>query len=295
MMAVAIKTESLDKTCGRAKAVTDFSLSVPTGQVLGLLGPNGAGKTTLLKMIAGLLAPDAGSVYLNGYDLARERDKALQQVTAIVQGVCPLDERRSVWQNLAPTARERAERLLRDLDLWESRDAPVAGLPHGFRQRAVLACALGADSPILLLDEPVLGLDMHAAHIAKIWIKQLAREQGKTIVVATCRLQLVQELGDRVVVMKDGRLAVDVPASRALGLSMPATYRIKVKGVLDARWMTWFDGLTMTATQDETILSGSVADQPALHSLLIRIRDLGLPLVSVNHIEPDLEDLLVQV
>lgn len=294
-MAVAIKTESLDKTYGRAKAVADFSLSVPTGQVLGLLGTNGAGKTTLLKMIAGLLAPDEGSVHLNGYDLARERDKALQQVTAIVQGVCPLDERRSVWQNLAPTARVGTARLLHDFELWEGRNDPVGDLPHGFRQRAVLACALGTDSPILLLDEPVLRLDAHAARIAKTWIKKLAREQGRTIVVATCRLQLVQELGDRVVVMKGGRLAVDVPVSGALGLSMPATYRIKVKGVLDARWMTWFDGLSVTATQDETILSGSVADQPALHSLLIRIRDLGLPLVSVNRIEPDLEDLLIQV
>jgi ABC-2 type transport system ATP-binding protein len=293
-MVVAIKTELLDKTYGSARAVTDFSLSVPAGQVIGLLGPNGAGKTTLLKMIAGLLAPDAGSVHLNGYDLARERDSALQQVTAIVQGVCLLDGRRSIWQNLSPAGRVGAAPLLHDFELWESRDDPVGDLPHGFRQRAALVCALGAESPILLLDEPTLGLDAHAVHIAKTWIRQLAREQGKTIVVATCCLQLVQEVGDRVVLMKDGRLSADVPVSGALGLSMPAVYRIRVKGVLDARWMTWFDGLTVTTTQDETILSGSVADQPALHSLLIRIRDLGLPLVSVHRIEPELEDLLVQ-
>jgi ABC-2 type transport system ATP-binding protein len=293
-MAVAIQTESLDKTYGSAKAVTDFSLSVPTGQVLGLLGSNGAGKTTLLKMIAGLLAPDAGSVHLNGYDLARERDNALQQVTAIVQGVCPLDERRSIWQNLSPVARVGAAPLLYDFELWAGCDDPVSDLPHGFRQRAVLACALGAGSPILLLDEPMLGLDARAARTAKAWIERLAREQGKTILVATCRLQLAQEIGDRIVVMKNGCRVADVLVSKSLGLSMPASYRIKVKGVLDARWATWFDGLTMTATQDETILSGPVADQPALHSLLIRIRDLGLPLVSVNRIEPDLEALLFQ-
>ena len=294
-MAVAIKTESLDKAYGHAKAVTDFSLSVPVGQVLGLLGPNGAGKTTLLKIMAGLLAPDAGSVHLNGYDLARERDAALRQAAAVVQGARPWDEQRSVWQNLSPSAREGAERLLRELDLWEKRDDPVGSLPHGFRQRAALACVLGAGTPILLLDEPTLGLDARAARVARTWIEKLAREQGKTILVATCRLHLAQEISDRIVVMKDGCLAADVPVSQALGLSMPAAYRIKVKGVLDARWATWFDGLTMTAARDETILSGPVADQPALHSLLIRIRDLGLPLVSVNRIEPDLEALLLQV
>ena len=74
----------------------------------------------------------------------------------------------------------------------------------------------------------------------------------------------------------------DVKTGKRLGLDQPAIYEIKVKGGLDARWAAWFDGLTVTAVQDETTITGCITDQPALHGLLARIRDLGLPLVSVQ-------------
>ncbi len=73
----------------------------------------------------------------------------------------------------------------------------------------------------------------------------------------------------------------------SIGLTKAAQYEIRVKGALDARWQTWFEGMTITASNDETIISGTVADQTALHSLLARIRDLGLPLIAVNQIEAD--------
>ena len=79
----------------------------------------------------------------------------------------------------------------------------------------------------------------------------------------------------------------DVKTDQRMELDRPAVYEIKVKGGLDARWAAWFDGLTVTAVQDETIITGRIADQPALHGLLARIRDLGLPLVSVQCREPD--------
>ena len=74
---------------------------------------------------------------------------------------------------------------------------------------------------------------------------------------------------------------------KSIGLTKAARYEIRVKGVLDARWQTWFDGMTITSGDDETIISGTVADQAALHSLLLRIRDLGLPLIAVNQVEAD--------
>jgi ABC-2 type transport system ATP-binding protein len=178
---------------------------------------------------------------------------------------------------------------LRELGLWACRDSSIGHLSHGFRQRVALARALSAGAPILLLDEPTLGLDMQAARAVEAWIARLAREQAKTIVVASCHRQLVHDLVDRMVVMERGRLVADVLLSSALGLSTPATYRIRVKGALDARWTAWFDGLAVAAVHDETVISGLVVDQPTLHSLLIKIRDLGLPLISVNRIEPGLE------
>jgi ABC-2 type transport system ATP-binding protein len=289
MAATAIEIKSLTKTYGRSRVVEDCSLSIPGGQVLGLLGPNDAGKTTILKLIAGLLVPDAGSVRLNGYDLVHEREVALQQVVAVVQGIRQLDKGRSVWQNLSPAARRGGEYLLRELGLWKCRDLSVDHLSHGFQQRVALARALSAGVPILLLDEPTLGLDMQAARAVETWIARLACEQGKTVVVASCHRQPVHDFVDRVVVMERGRLVADVLPSSTLGLSTPATYRIRVKGALGARWTAWFDGLAVAAVDDETVISGLVIDQPTLHSLLIKIRDLGLPLISVNRIEPGLE------
>jgi ABC-type methionine transport system ATPase subunit len=131
-------------------------------------------------------------------------------------------------------------------------------------------------------------LDEQAAHTVESWVRRLAHEQGKTVVVATCHRRLAQELCDRVVVLQDGRLVADVPVNRELSLDQPATYQIRVKGSLHERWAVWFDGLTVTAVQDETVIAGPVTDQPALHGLLVKIRDLGLPLVSVHCVEPDL-------
>lgn len=84
-------------------------------------------------------------------------------------------------------------------------------------------------------------------------------------------------------------MSAKITSSFYLNLTGPACYQIKVKGELDTSWTVWFDGLTVTAVADETTLSGTVVDQSALHGLLAKIRDLGLPLVSVNHIESNLE------
>lgn len=277
-MAAAIEVEDLSKTYRHAQAVVNLTLSIPTGQVLGLLGPNGAGKTTVLKLLAGLLLPDKGSVHLNGYDVVHERELARQQVAAVVQGVCQGGR----------LTRGGAEVLLRELGLWECREVPVGSLSHGLRRRAVLANVLSADVPILLLDEPTFGLDRHGAHTLMVWVRRLAREQNKTVAIATCRQQLAQDLCDRVAILRNGRLVADVPVRSGLGLDQPATYQIRVKGGLDARWAAWFDGLTVTAVRDETIIAGPIIDQPALHGLLVKIRDLGLPLVSVHCVEPEL-------
>jgi hypothetical protein len=82
----------------------------------------------------------------------------------------------------------------------------------------------------------------------------------------------------------------DVKTDKRMGLDQPAIYEIKVQGGLDARWAAWFNGLTVTAVQDETTITGCIADQPALHGLLTRIRDLGLPLVSVQRVQADAGD-----
>lgn len=301
-----INLESLSKTYRRSKgapvkAVHDLSLSVPAGQICGLVGPNGAGKTTVLKTIAGLVSPFTGRVCLSRYDLVHERDAAMQQIGALIEGEHNVQRQLSVWDNLmrceqrdssGHSIQTHAERLLHELDLWEWRDDELSLLSQGMQRQIAVACVLMADSPILLLDEPTQYLDLQAAHKAEAWIRQLAHEKGTTVLLATRQPKVAQALCDRVVLMRQGHLVADRPTSELCHLLQGDYYHIRIKGQLEDRRSAWFDDLVLATEGDDTVLSGVVADQAALQGVIVKIRDLGIPLLSVTRVEPGLEELL---
>jgi ABC-type multidrug transport system ATPase subunit len=156
-----------------------------------------------------------------------------------------------------------------------------------------IASALVSDPAILLLDEPTLGLDEHSAKLTLNWIERLARGDGRTIVLASRHVENLREHCDRVVLLHAGRLALDQPATILRGLGPEDVYQITVKGHLDDEWADWFEGLQIQPTDaGETILTGPVVDQTALHGILIKVRDLGLPLLSLTRVEPGLGEVL---
>jgi len=203
----AIETIGLQKTYGRGAkalaAVKPTTLTVPWGQVIGLLGPNGAGKTTIIKMISGLITPTAGTIRVGGYDVARQRPQAVRQIGAVLEGSRNVYWPLSAWENLmyfgqlkglrAAEIKPRAERLLTELGLWERRHETVGSFSRGMQQKVAVSAALITDPPILLLDEPTIGLDVEAARTFKDWITHLARDEGKTIVLTTHQLEGAQE------------------------------------------------------------------------------------------------------
>ena len=206
---VAIEIESLSKTYYKrnksvTKAVDNLNLSVPAGHVFGFLGANGAGKTTTIKMICGLVTPTTGRVHVNGYDVAREHSMAMRQIGAVLEGTRNVYWRLTAWQNLLYFGRlkgcrgeglkVRAEQLLRELDLWERRNDSIRTFSRGMQQKVAIACALISDPPIILLDEPTLGLDYQASRTVKAWIAQLANDQGKTVVLTTHQVDMAQSL-----------------------------------------------------------------------------------------------------
>ncbi len=303
---LAIEVEALSKTYTRHKsapvrAVDSLSLRVPAGQVLGFLGPNGAGKTTTIKMLCGLVIPDAGTVRLNGHDLARERGAALRQIGAVLEGTRNVYWRLSAWQNLmyfgrlkgqpGKAIKARAEHLLRDLDLWDRRGDRVAEFSRGMQQKVAIACALIADPPIVLLDEPTLGLDVQAARTVKAWVARLARDEGKTVVLTTHQLDLAQELCAHVNIMHRGRLVADHSLEDLLALYRQDRYEVRADGRLDSR-PGWADGLDVRSEGDQTVISG-IEDQDRLHAVIAGLRAMGAPLAGVQRIEPDLESVFV--
>jgi len=286
-------------------AVDDLNLSVSAGQVLGFLGANGAGKTTTIKMICGLITPTTGNITVNGYSVARQRSMAMRQIGAVLEGTRNIYWRLSAWENLLYFGRLRgtrskelyssAERLLRELDLWERRHQRVRMFSRGMQQKVAIACALIADPPIVLLDEPTLGLDITASRTVKTWINKLAHEQGKIVILTTHQLDMAQELCDRIAIIREGHLLSDQPLSELLHLFTKEYYQIKVGGLLSDEQATYFDSLVMQHEDDTTLLTGSIASQATLHSHLTQLQKLQYPLLSVMRTEPSLEEVFMQL
>ncbi len=310
----AISIAHLGKTYQRRKAepvvaVDDLNLEVPSGQVLGFLGANGAGKTTTIKMICGLIVPDRGQVHLNGYDVGRKRGQAMRQIGAVLEGTRNIYWRLSAWNNLIYYARlkgvggravdERARRLLTELELWERKDQPVGEFSRGMQQKVAIACALIADPPIVLLDEPTLGLDVQAARTVKQWIRRLSKEEGKTVVLTTHQLDMAEELCDRVAIMRTGKLIADQPTAALLQLFQGDHYQIQLDAALESDHLAGLTprlgSLRVLHVNGHTTLSGPIADQDELMAVIGALHASGAPLLRVEKAEPTLEEVFVRL
>ncbi|MER5624978.1 ABC transporter ATP-binding protein [Streptosporangium sp. NPDC002544] len=294
-----IEIDALTKVYGSAqvRAVDEVSLRIPAGSVFGFLGPNGAGKTTTIKMLAGLLTPTSGQARLGGFDVVRRRSAAMAQFGAVLEGSRNVYWSLSAWQNLMYFGRlkglrkgqvaERAKGLLTDLGLWERRDDRVGGFSRGMQQKVAIAVALIAAPPIVLLDEPTLGLDVEATRTVKNWITEQARELGTTILITTHQLDVAQELCDRVAVIRQGRLVADLPTHELLaGFRERDRYEIRVEGVAPPG----FDAVTRDGV---TTISVRVSDPIEVYDVVERLRTQGVVLESLTQVQPDLEDVFL--
>ena len=309
-MSYAIEIEGLRKVYSKrgrpdVVAVEALNLKVPRGQVFGFLGANGAGKTTTIKMACGLVSPTAGSVRLNGFDVQQQRSQAMRQIGAVLEGTRNVYWRLTAWQNLIYFGRlkgtpdrelkPRAERLLRELELWDRRNDMVNAFSRGMQQKVAIACALVADPPIVLLDEPTLGLDVQAARTVKRWIESLSREQGKTVVLTTHQLDMAESLCDEVAIMSHGRLLAHEPTVDLLDLFRQEFYRIRVQGHLTAEQMVDFAHFAAAHENGQTILTGVLPAGTDLYAVLEQLRRLNLPLVSLTQTEANLEEIFVEL
>lgn len=303
-----ITLAGLTKTYGRGAsaltAVDGVSLAVRAGQVFGFLGPNGAGKTTTIKMICGLVTPTAGRISVNGFDVGRQRGSAVRQIGAVLEGSRNVYWSLSAWQNLlyfgrlkglrGREIRPRAEHLLGELGLWERRNQLVGGFSRGMQQKVAIAAALICDPPIVLLDEPTIGLDVEAARTVKSWITRLAGE-GKTIVLTTHQLGVAQELCDRVAVIRDGRIAADLPTEELLDRYAEDRYRVTVAGHLRPADGALPDGTLLDTSNGATRITLPSDNPDDLHKVLAHVQWHELRLLSVDQVRPDLEEVFVRL
>lgn len=207
-----LQVERLVKQYKKFRAVDDLSFTIQPGEIVGLLGPNGAGKTTAMRCMAGILRPSDGVILINGHDVVREQAKAKAGL-AFVPEVPSLYELLTVEEHLKFVAmcfntldiyEARRGELLDRYDLGEKRDALVATLSKGMRQKLSFACALVHNANVMLLDEPLIGIDPAGARELKDEIIR-ARAAGTAILVSTHLLDTAEKLCDRVIIMARGR------------------------------------------------------------------------------------------
>ena len=213
-MAGALEIRGLLKQFGGTWAVDKLDLTVPCGEFHALLGPNGAGKTTTLRIVAGLTPADAGSVRVLGHDIATEPLEA-KRVLAFLPDDPLLYGRLDAWEYLEfvaglwridpQAARATAQALLATLDLLDKAGARIEGYSRGMRQKLALAGALIHDPEVMILDEPLTGLDAAAARQVKDILRGRVRD-GKTVILTTHILEVAERLAERISIIARGRI-----------------------------------------------------------------------------------------
>jgi ABC-2 type transport system ATP-binding protein len=243
-----IRVESLAKVYpGRrgkppVRAVDNICFDVAEGELLGLLGPNGAGKTTTVKMMCGLIRPDSGEVIIDGKDLTRHRTSALSSVSAVLEGNRNIYWRLTAKENLEFFAALRGlnpSRIRRDIDhylelfnLTEKGNEEARKLSRGMQQKLAVAVSLISQSKVILLDEPTLGLDVQASYEIRQLLKEIVREQGRTVILTTHDMNVVQDTCERVIIINEGRVVANDSVHNLLVLFKVRVYKITVQGEL---------------------------------------------------------------
>lgn len=209
----ALETVGLRKSFA-SPVLQGLDLRIRPGELFALLGRNGAGKTTSLRIIAGLLEPDSGEVLICGMDRASNPVEArrplawLPDEPLIYDKLTPLEFLQfmaGLWGVPPDRASGRSEELLRWLGLWERRGDRCETFSRGMRQKVALAGALVHEPSLLLLDEPLTGLDVESARQVKDFLRQYT-DQGGTVLLTTHILEVVERLADRIGILHDGRL-----------------------------------------------------------------------------------------
>jgi ABC-2 type transport system ATP-binding protein len=209
-----IELKSLTKKYGDYKAVNDLNLSVRRGEIFGFIGPNGAGKTTTIKMIGGILAPSAGTVHITGIDIQQEPEKAKSKIGFIPDRPY-LYEKLTGREFLRFTAdlygvtddifKRRAQQNLEMFSLADWSDDLIESYSHGMKQRLIMSAALLHDPEVIIVDEPMVGLDPMAIMMVKDLFKRLA-QKGVTVFMSTHTLAVAEDICERIGVINKGQL-----------------------------------------------------------------------------------------
>lgn len=209
-----IELNKISKSYGSFNAVKEVSLNILPGEIFAFLGVNGAGKTTTIRMMAGILEPTSGSINLGGYDLAKDPLKA-KSITGYIPDRPNLYPKLTgrellyficdIYRVSGKIADKKIDQVLEEYSLTPWQDELVESYSHGMKQRLATCAALVHDPKVLIVDEPMVGLDPHGAKHLKDAFRRYA-DQGMTIFLSTHSLNVAEEVADRLAIIQRGEL-----------------------------------------------------------------------------------------
>ena len=290
------------------EALKGVSFRVRRGELFGLLGPNGAGKTTTIKILTTLLEPSGGTARVLGLDVRRDAREVRRRINLVAEGERTLYWRLSAYENLKYFARiyyvpkreekERIERLLKLVGLWERRNDLVMNFSRGMKQRLAIAKALINDPDVLFLDEPTLGLDVQSAIFVREFVRKLVEEEKKTVLLTTHYMAEAEELCDRIAIIDHGRIiALDTPEGLKRLVREEETVEIRVR---DARPEAVLESPFKMAVSGEEPERGILTlraqvDEEELPKVVEWLVKRGAKILSVERKEPTLEDVFIKL
>ncbi|MFO7584622.1 MAG: ATP-binding cassette domain-containing protein [Anaerolineales bacterium] len=294
-------------------AVDGVSLQIERGEIFGLLGPNGAGKSTTIRMLCTLLEPTSGTAHVNGFDIVRQANEVRQNLGTLLAG-----ERSIYWKltgrenleyfaalyHIPPAvARKRVDELLERLEIKERSNELVEKYSTGMRQRIAIGKALLARPPILLLDEPTLGLDPQAARNLRELILELQKE-GHTILLTTHYMEEADLLSDRIGIIDSGKvIALDTPEELKQRIGQKEIVKLEVSGWYEqvGEKLTQLPGVENLSSHDTgkdgvwEVSMQSSNSRAILPGVVEAVNYNGTRLLNMNIVKPTLEDVFIDL
>ena len=284
-------------------ALKGVDLDIQDGEILALLGPNGAGKTTLISIICGIVKASTGAVVADGCDIVRDYKAARKKI-----GLVPQELHTDAFERVIDTVRfsrglfgfppngAHIEKVLRDLSLWEKREAKIMELSGGMKRRVMIAKALSHEPIILFLDEPTAGVDVELRQDMWAMVRRL-RERGVTIILTTHYIEEAEEMADRVGVINKGELILVEEKSalmkklgkKQLTLELPAPLAVVPAGLEAYKLELAGEGRQLVYTFDAN------AEHAGIAQLLRRIDELGVEFRDLHTEQSSLEDIFVSL
>jgi ABC-2 type transport system ATP-binding protein len=298
-----IRVAVVRKVFGLVPVLDGVSLDVRGGEAVALLGPNGAGKTTLISIICGIVNPSTGTVTADGHDVVKDYRAARTKIGLVPQEL-HTDAFETVWattnfsRGLFGKAPNPAyvEKILRDLSLWDKKDAKIMALSGGMKRRVMIAKALSHEPTILFLDEPTAGVDVELRRDMWEMVRKL-RESGVTIILTTHYIEEAEEMADRIGVISKGEIILvedkDV-LMRKLGKKQLTLQLQSPLEAIPARLSEY--PLELAADGHELVYTfDAQAEETGIAGLLRRLSEEGVDFQDLHTSQSSLEDIFVSL